>query len=281
MCNVMKTILKKGMVGLCIAVASVFGVVEAKKRQQAVVSAAPMVTEEAETTMVPEKRVTPRQEKVQPTRYGQTQLVSISDLNISETKTHVMATMNISGLTADDIMVEVDKNNNIRITAQSGSQGNKTNISNIYSLPCPVDATKMTKKLSNGVLTIMLPKATGTMSRPTTRNRYPSQIELPVIPPMPVIKPGKYGQSESISGGANISETKDNVMVTMNMSGFTANDITARVEGNNLRINAVSSRSGSNVNVSNSFSLPCPVNAARMTKKLSNGVLTIRLPKAK
>ena len=84
----------------------------------------------------------------------------------------------------------------------------------------------------------------------------------------------------SISG-PNISETQDNVIVTMQLSGFTANDITAKVEGNNLRILAQSNRQGSQNSVNNSFPLPCAVDAKRMTKKMSNGVLTITLPKAK
>ena len=88
--------------------------------------------------------------------------------------------------------------------------------------------------------------------------------------------------SKSISvSDFNVSETKNNVIVTMNISGFTADDITVKIEGNNIRINAQSGRGGNISTVSNSFPLPCQVSMTKMTKKLSNGILTITLPKVK
>lgn len=88
----------------------------------------------------------------------------------------------------------------------------------------------------------------------------------------------QFGHSLS---GFNVSETRDNVIVTMNVSGFTADEIAVNVEGNMIGITAESSSAGSQNILSNAHSLPCPVNVAGMTKKLSNGVLTITLPKIK
>ncbi len=85
--------------------------------------------------------------------------VNISSPDISETKDKVIVTMQISGFTLDEISARVNKDNTIQISAQSGRTGNKSIINNTYSLPSKVDAKRMTKKVSNGVLTITLPKA--------------------------------------------------------------------------------------------------------------------------
>ncbi len=78
-----------------------------------------------------------------------------------------------------------------------------------------------------------------------------------------------------------VSETKDKVIVTMHIGGLAAGDIMAEVDGNNIYITGEYNRSGTQVSINDSASLPCAVDAKRMTKKVTNSVLTITLPKMK
>ena len=77
--------------------------------------------------------------------------------------------MNVPGVAADNIKVRVD-DNHLHISGER-KQKEEVKEKNYYhkeirygsfertvSLPCAVNASSMTKKLENGVLTIMLPK---------------------------------------------------------------------------------------------------------------------------
>lgn len=79
----------------------------------------------------------------------------------------------------------------------------------------------------------------------------------------------------------HVSETKDNVVVTMNIAGLSAQDIAVEVEGNDMYITGEYNHSGTQISINDSTSLPCAVDANRMNKKVSNGVLTITFPKMK
>jgi HSP20 family molecular chaperone IbpA len=100
----------------------------------------------------------------------------------------------------------------------------------------------------------------------------------------------QYSSSKSqiISTGGGVSvnitsphvvETKDKVVVTMHIGTLTADDIMAEVDGDIIQITGEYNRSGTQISINDSASLPCAVDAKRMTKKVSNGVLTITLPK--
>jgi hypothetical protein len=78
-----------------------------------------------------------------------------------------------------------------------------------------------------------------------------------------------------------VTETKDNVVVTMNVGTLVAQDIAVEVEGNDMYITGEYNRSGTQISINDSASLPCSVDVNRMNKKVSNGVLTITLPKVK
>lgn len=86
-----------------------------------------------------------------------------------ETDKDVVATMNVPGIEAHDIHVRVD-DNHLHVSGER-KETKEIEKENYYhreirrgqfertiSLPCAVDAAKMTKKMSDGVLTITLPK---------------------------------------------------------------------------------------------------------------------------
>jgi len=78
-----------------------------------------------------------------------------------------------------------------------------------------------------------------------------------------------------------VTETKDNVVVTMNVGTLAVQDITIEVEGKDMYIRGEYNHSGTQISINDSASLPCTVDVSRMNKKVSNGVLTITLPKLK
>ena len=90
-------------------------------------------------------------------------------VDMYEDDNNVIAAMNVPGVAADNIKVRVD-DNHLHISGER-KQKEEVKEKNYYhkeirygsfertvSLPCAVNASSMTKKLENGVLTIMLPK---------------------------------------------------------------------------------------------------------------------------
>ncbi|HEX4068794.1 MAG TPA: Hsp20/alpha crystallin family protein [Candidatus Babeliales bacterium] len=97
-------------------------------------------------------------------------------------------------------------------------------------------------------------------------------------------------QSHIIShgGGASVnitsphvSENQNNVVVTMNVGPVAAQDIAAEVADNNIYITGEYNRAGTQISINDSASLPGAVDVNGMKKSVSNGVLTITLPKMK
>ena len=100
----------------------------------------------------------------------QNQADSVDSYDIKETKNSVIVSVRVPGFKLGDITVEVSDDNYMSITAgeikteerATTYYGGATIVSYAYSktfpLPCPVNAKKMVKKISNGVLTITLPK---------------------------------------------------------------------------------------------------------------------------
>jgi len=100
----------------------------------------------------------------------QNQADSVDSYDIKETKNSVIVSVRVPGFKLGDIVVEVIDTDYISISAGETKMTDETTMyyggatttvyayNKTFPLPCPVNAKKMVKKVSNGILTITLPK---------------------------------------------------------------------------------------------------------------------------